>query len=141
MSITRGSIIAWVVVHIIFIVAEQQYYAQDMPGYTPEVRDRRLCEFDPPPEWCFVPEIMAGTQYQEFDEFARSVDNPGDLTGLVGSGWGVWQMVNRLMFFDYDILDARGPLGLIGQAMQWIAAATVAAALLMFVMNFLTRGR
>ena len=139
MNLTRGTIITFVVFHIFCLIGEASYYSMDFPGYEREVRDRRLCEFEPPPEWCFVPDVMAGSQYQDFDQFGRSVDNPGDLSGLVGSGWGTWQMLNRLLFMDYDIFDARGPLALIGVALRWIALASVAAAIVSIVIGILTR--
>ena len=67
------------------------------------------------------------------------MDNPGDLTGLVGQGWGTWQMLNRLLFVDYDIFDARGPMGMIGVAIRWIALASIAAAVVGIVIGILTR--
>ena len=139
MTLTRGTIITFVVFHLFCILGEASYYAMDFPGYQTEERDRRLCLYEPPPDWCFVPEIVADTQYQEFEQFGRGVDNPGDLTGLVGQGWGTWQILTRLLFMNYDIFDARGPLGLVGVAMRWIALASIAAAIVGIVIGILTR--
>ena len=47
MTLTRGTIITFVVFHLFCILGEASYYAMDFPGYQTEERDRRLCLYEP----------------------------------------------------------------------------------------------
>ena len=140
MTLSRGTIISFVVFHLFCISGEASYYALDYPGYQRVERDRRLCRFEPPPDWCFVPEDHGRHAVPGF----RPVRPGRWTTPAICRGWsardgGPGRCLNRLLFMDYDIFDARGPMGLIGVALRWIALASIAAAIVGIVIGILTR--
>ena len=137
--IARSSIVSLVMLHVCFIIGElaASVGGEDAARY--QETDRRICAFPNPPDWCLVAEVGRGTIFEDFESVAGDINNIGALDLITGLGWGLIQLVFKLTFFQYSILDAHGPMGLIGTVLRWIGLVGLAAAVGSIAIGVLTR--